>query len=409
VLTGTTGSIDRDPDPFNFSEKGTDMKTLTGSIRTSNGQNMLTAVNGGGLGGPDSGSGLVALHTDAATAAAWETFRLILRQGSAPIGPGMTFALQTSSGRNYLTAVDGGGVSGPNDATCPIHTDAATQGPWETFTLNIDDSVNPPTLTIQTITGNFLTAVNGGGVKSPGNPPIQSDATAVNAWEVFSLSSPAPQAAVASQPYSFTLQNFAVNHQRANNFLGTEEDTDYAYFSVMVNGGPPQTQTRSMGNVSGGNTYNVGLTFSSIQVADTDTVTIQYHVINSGGGEQTANNILLQIGEKIGTAVAGLIATGIGGALGAALGAALGTAVVPLVGTALGALSGWIMSEVWTVVNADCDGPVASAVHIYSGAQLRVLTSTGAYTSSEDNPGINSPAGCGSNSDYTVVWSVSAG
>src|SRR5947209_10149574 len=38
------------------------------------------------------------------------------------------FALHTSNGTNYLTAVNGGGR-----ATDAIHTDATSVGPWETF------------------------------------------------------------------------------------------------------------------------------------------------------------------------------------------------------------------------------------------------------------------------------------
>jgi len=63
------------------------MRIFTGNILTSNGSNMLTAVNGGGLGGPNSGPGAVALHTDATGAGPWETFKLILQPGSPPIGP----------------------------------------------------------------------------------------------------------------------------------------------------------------------------------------------------------------------------------------------------------------------------------------------------------------------------------
>ena len=37
------------------------------------------------------------------------------------------------------------------------------------------------------------------------------------------------------------------------------------------------------------------------------------------------------------------------------------------------------------------------------------MTATGLYVSSEDNPGLNSPDGCGSNSDYVVIWSVGVG
>lgn len=165
------------------------MKTLVGSILAPNGSNMLTAVFGGGL-GPNSEP----LNTNRTSANTWETFTLILQPGSPPIGPGMRFALRTSSGSNYLTAVNGGGVSGPNDASCPVHTNATSAGPWEMFTLVVNDALNPPTVQIMpsgaqpNVGPYYLTAVNGGGVGGPNTQPVHTDATIIGPWEQFSFS-----------------------------------------------------------------------------------------------------------------------------------------------------------------------------------------------------------------------------
>jgi hypothetical protein len=169
------------------------MKTLIGQIYTANGKNFLSAINGGGLGGPEAGPGTVALHTDSRSANGWETFKLILQPGSPAIGPGMKFALQTSDGKHYVTAVNGGGVGGTNDAACPIHTDATQAGAWEVFTLLVNDAVNPPTVQIKPFgspvltRGYYLTAVDGGGIGGPGAQPIHTDAIAIGAWEQFSF------------------------------------------------------------------------------------------------------------------------------------------------------------------------------------------------------------------------------
>jgi len=133
------------------------------AIRTANGR-YLTAVNGGGVGGPG------ALHTDAAQIQAWEQFRLV------PLG-GDQYAIQTVSGR-YLTAVNGGGVPGPNS----IHTDATQIQAWERFRFV---SLGGDRYAIQTVGGRYLTAMQGGGVGGP--DAIHTDATQVQGWEQFAL------------------------------------------------------------------------------------------------------------------------------------------------------------------------------------------------------------------------------
>jgi hypothetical protein len=167
------------------------MITVIGNIWTSDGKHQLTAVNGGGL-GPNNG---VALNTNRTVAGAWETFNLILQPGSPAIGPGMKFALQTSSGKNYLTAVNGGGMGGPNDATSPVHTDqtSAGSGPWEIFVLQVNNNAVPVTAQIMCYNPQaspfFVTAVNGGGIGDGGKniTPVHTDATTIGPLEQFSF------------------------------------------------------------------------------------------------------------------------------------------------------------------------------------------------------------------------------
>jgi hypothetical protein len=93
--------------------------------------------------------------------------------GAAP----RRFAIQTSSG-NYVTAVNGGGVRGPG----ALRTDATQIQAWEKFTF-IEQGGGK--YAIQTATGNFWTAVNAGGVGGP--DAIHTDATRIQGWEVFTL------------------------------------------------------------------------------------------------------------------------------------------------------------------------------------------------------------------------------
>jgi hypothetical protein len=146
------------------------------AIKTATG-NYLTMVNSGGLGGPNTGPGAVALHTDATEVGPWEVFSLEWVDADH-------FALRTING-NYLTAVKGGGVGGPNNGSCPVHTDAKASGPWEKLYLNYNHKTGQATL--QTADGHYLTAVNGGGVPGSDAQPIHSDATALGPWEKFTL------------------------------------------------------------------------------------------------------------------------------------------------------------------------------------------------------------------------------
>jgi hypothetical protein len=102
------------------------------------------------------------------------------------------FAIQTASG-NYLTAVNGGG-----NTSDVLHTDATTPLAWETFGLIPQVpplSIYPPFFdmaqdapwyyAIATDKGNYLTALGGGGQSD--DPALHSDATKVNTWELFRL------------------------------------------------------------------------------------------------------------------------------------------------------------------------------------------------------------------------------
>jgi hypothetical protein len=134
------------------------------AIQTNSG-NYITAVNGGGVGGPG------ALHTDVTRIQGWEMFTFIEQ------GCGGKYAIQTANG-NFWSAVNGGGVGGAD----AIHTNATTVGAWELFTLA---PLGGDAYAIKTANGRYLTALNGGG-KATGDI-VHTDATAVNAWERFRL------------------------------------------------------------------------------------------------------------------------------------------------------------------------------------------------------------------------------
>ncbi|MBI4910612.1 MAG: hypothetical protein HY820_43770 [Acidobacteria bacterium] len=83
--------------------------------------------------------------------------------------------VQTMNG-NYLTAVGGGGR-----LSDVLHSDARSVGAWERFTL-VQQADNRCAL--KTVNGNYLTFVGGGGRLTD---VVHSDATGVGTWEKFTL------------------------------------------------------------------------------------------------------------------------------------------------------------------------------------------------------------------------------
>lgn len=102
---------------------------------------------------------------------------------STQIVNGATYAIHVPTGQ-FVTAVNGGGVGEPANRL-PLHTDATALGPWEKFEfLHLFGDV----YAIQTSDGHYLTAVNGGGMGEPANHlPLHTDATALGPWEKFTL------------------------------------------------------------------------------------------------------------------------------------------------------------------------------------------------------------------------------
>jgi hypothetical protein len=187
------------------------------------------------------------------------------------------------------------------------------------------------------------------------------------------------------------------------------EDTDYVSISLAVGSAPPITKTKAMGNLNNG-TFKVGLAFDNVSVGSDDPVVFTYAIVNNGHGSQAdVEKSLVKAGTQLAGKAADAAAKAVGTEIGSVLGASIGTAAVPVAGTALGALAGWLVGEIGGVLFANCDGPVAAAVHVFKGADLASKTGNGKIlTNTDHNPGTDSPVGCGGNSNYYVTWSVRA-
>ena len=186
----------------------------------------VTAVGGGG-------QTTNALHTDATQAQAWEKFKLWVDQSVAtrPATHKHTYAFQTATG-NYLTAVNGGGLGGIN----VLHTDATHPQAWEKFRLvpiippvsftPVGGSGRIPAwyYAIQTERGDFLTAVDGGDRTI--EPTMQSNSTQIHAFELFQMVSFGELMSGYQYGFQPVIQGgwmYAVNGgDRSNNGLATQ-------------------------------------------------------------------------------------------------------------------------------------------------------------------------------------------
>jgi hypothetical protein len=224
--------------------------------------------------------------------------------------------------------------------------------------------------------------------------------------QVFAPLQPPPPPAFQASTYTVSLDAMSISHTRS-----LHTDSDYAGLTVLVSGQAAQTAT-SKGEISGGDVnngyYPIGLSVEMNLQNPTDIVIINYNILNSGHQSQSdIDAALTQTGEALASAGAKAAASAVAAGLGALVGATIGTSVVPIIGSALGAIAGWLVGEIGSLIFADCDGPVASQQTAYLASQLWVQTQAETKLSfSVDQPGVDSPDGCGSNSHYMTYWSI---
>jgi len=218
------------------------------------------------------------------------------------------------------------------------------------------------------------------------------------------------------QSIEFTMNNFVINMMRSGHLgIKNGSDTDYVGMAIKVTGQPVVIATKGVGDQTGGQ-VGVGLGLGPITVHPGDLVYFHYAIINSGQGAPSATGYL----EKVGNALLNAVEKADEAAIqsytglplsqlspqeaGALIGAQIGT-TLPGVGTILGAIAGWLADDVWNFAFPDCDGPVAAGLFILDAWIIRSLATYGIYSRTDNNPGVNSPSGCGANSDYQVDWS----
>ncbi len=149
--------------PAAFAQNG----PITCSIQAYDGH-YLSAVGGGNR-------TTDVIHSDASNVSGWERFTLVdLGKGT----PNITYGIKVKNGQ-FLSAVGGGGR-----VQDVIHSNASMPQGWEEFQLI---SLGNGYYAIQTLNGNYVTAVNSGGLSTQVNDVLHTDATKVGSWEKFRL------------------------------------------------------------------------------------------------------------------------------------------------------------------------------------------------------------------------------
>lgn len=193
--------------------------------------------------------------------------------------------------------------------------------------------------------------------------------------------------------FSFALNSFEIMQTRS-----LHKDTDFVSFSLVVNPqggqGTPQTLKKSMGDVNNGG-FHLGMSFPNVAVNPTDTVLLNYLILNSG--HTNPGDVELAL-EKAGTKMlmegADLLSMFLSG---------LG---VPDTKSALEAIAKFVSDEVIHVLNANCDGWVAGGQYSFTYDELIAKLAPGPFHQNLKFLGNNSPQGCGSNSVYYVDWQI---
>ena len=203
--------------------------------------------------------------------------------------------------------------------------------------------------------------------------------------------------------YNFTIPNFHITQIRS-----AHKDTLYASAGLRVMdaiGGLHNDlapQGASLGDHGAGDEVGLNLSFKNVDVPDPTpdnpdggAVYWTFLLVNQGNADITAAGFVAVINKAV-DAFAGALADKVGE--GAAV------TVASLYG--LAAILG--IQELVNLITADCDGTVAVGDIELTAANLAGLVPiTGqVWTQNQNNPGTNSPAGCGRNSDYVVTYQI---
>lgn len=183
----------------------TDPNGFSVAIRTKS-YNLLTAVDGGGQTSN-------AIRSDATAARTWETF--FIRKWGAP-GSGYQYVIVDADTNQAIAARDGGGQT---QNTIQFYGSgvpglSSIDPSWTLFTFLLQSNGS---YALQTLNGNYVTAVNSGGLDygTTNTDNIHTDATVINTWEQFRF--------IPSDDGTFLIQTFDGHYLGKRTFGGSAE------------------------------------------------------------------------------------------------------------------------------------------------------------------------------------------
>ena len=194
---------------------------------------------------------------------------------------------------------------------------------------------------------------------------------------------------------------FTLDSLRISNTRSLHNDTDFVYLSVTVGANPPIYASKSLGDLNNG-THSVALSVQADIPDDDTTVVFTYVIFNNGHGH---NDV---VEKAVQTALSSISQEVIKHAAATAAAVTIGSIVVPFFASALVALGAILgLTEVASLLFADCDGVVAAGALPFTCNQLIKRTTSGQkITQTANHAGSDSPVGCGSNSQYSTTTTL---
>lgn len=198
--------------------------------------------------------------------------------------------------------------------------------------------------------------------------------------------------------FDFLVPSLTVKNPRA---LFT--DTDFATIAAATLA-PDGTQiakygptSKYLGDLGKGRSVDPGMSLTGIDVPDGGSVALTFVVVNRGAwaGDSQALDAM----DAVGGAVIGALIQGSIAGTSAAVGVTIFPAVA-LTALVLGVLEGL------SIIFADCDGTVVAGAMTIGKTELLSNAVEQPWEMTDDYPGTDSPVGCGSNSDYTVTYTI---